>query len=223
MQTEPKRAFTLIELLVVIAIIAILASLLLPALNQAKEKGRQATCSSQIKQLALGMLLYTDDYEERMCPSYIWGEPWAYWAARITSYVNNREVYKCPSATDMTEFLSYGVNYQYLTVNWPGHPSPNSQPGCYQFGGCPMAKITKPSETILNGDSGTHWITTTGAASQQMAYVINWTAPGLPPPDSNYCVYIRHISQANIGFCDGHVEAQNLGFVTTEKNFKVTK
>jgi prepilin-type N-terminal cleavage/methylation domain-containing protein len=69
-RTGPPRAFTLIELLVVIAIIAILASLLLPALAQAKEKGRRISCVSQARQIAGAIFMYVDDHQGHYPPRF---------------------------------------------------------------------------------------------------------------------------------------------------------
>ena len=94
-----RNAFTLIELLVVIAIIAILAAILFPVFATAREKARQTTCSSNLKQLGIAFLQYEQDYDERTPigrdgnPGGWWGDAWAY---RIFPYVKATAAYTCP-------------------------------------------------------------------------------------------------------------------------------
>src|ERR1035437_3779628 len=97
-----RRGFTLIELLVVIAIIAILAAILFPVFARAREKARQTSCTSNLKQLGLGMMMYCQDYDDCTPIAYSGDNPgvtwWSFtWKERIYPYVKNYQLYDCPS------------------------------------------------------------------------------------------------------------------------------
>jgi len=85
-----KKGFTLIELLVVIAIIAILAAILFPVFAKAREKARQATCTSNLKQIGVAVHMYTQDWDEGL-PPYGMGTTQSYWFCLINPYFNNVE------------------------------------------------------------------------------------------------------------------------------------
>ncbi|MBC8134900.1 MAG: DUF1559 domain-containing protein [Fibrella sp.] len=107
-----KSAFTLIEILVVIVIIAILTAILFPIFAQAREKARRASCLSSMKQLGLGFIQYTQDYNE-MYPQSPWGQ-FQGWAGQIYPYVKSTSVFKCPEddtpANGVNVPVSYGAN-----------------------------------------------------------------------------------------------------------------
>src|SRR5438034_1010063 len=93
-----RRGFTLIELLVVIAIIAILAAILFPVFAQAREKARQSSCLSNHKQVAMGVLMYVQDYDETF-PQYDFLATGVriMWFQAVASYLKANQIYKCPS------------------------------------------------------------------------------------------------------------------------------
>jgi len=132
-----RSAFTLIELLVVIAIIAILAAMLLPALSAARGAARTTSCINQVKQLCLGVNMYTNDNREYLPRIYEVSQPgleggWIYWEGwkdgsndvmygdvtkgELYTYVNNPQVYVCPEITNGTT-VSYALNSQLKNKN----------------------------------------------------------------------------------------------------------
>src|SRR6476620_4284165 len=114
-----RRAFTLIELLVVITIIAILAAILFPVFAQAREKARQAACSSNLRQIGLAFGMYAQDYDEKLPdrrdlklslpggfrPWSTWppSDPRAGWAAIVLDpYIRSGGIWACPSVAGST-------------------------------------------------------------------------------------------------------------------------
>jgi prepilin-type N-terminal cleavage/methylation domain-containing protein/prepilin-type processing-associated H-X9-DG protein len=98
------QGFTLIELLVVIAIIAILAAILFPVFARAREKARQASCVSNLKQLSLAIVMYMSDYDSRYPVGYTWcNNNNVYnnkqWWQQTQPYVKNWQLFACPSST----------------------------------------------------------------------------------------------------------------------------
>jgi len=121
-----KKAFTLIELLVVIAIIAILAAILFPVFAQARDKARQTSCLSNVKQIALGFMMYKQDYDETLPSAYFHknfvtgggSAGYTHWSGMINPYVKNWQMYVCPSDTTRGWGPTCGFG--------PGDPTTNS-------------------------------------------------------------------------------------------------
>ncbi len=152
------RAFTLIELLVVIAIIAILASILFPVFAKAREKARQISCLSNLRQLGLGFAQYVQDYDEKY-PSIGGVDPnWetdtnynqAGWGNQIYPYVKSVNVYACPDDSMINQpqkfyktpqEISYNMNYFVYIYDYGQ--------GIDNFTGASLAEFNAPSSTFL--------------------------------------------------------------------------
>jgi prepilin-type N-terminal cleavage/methylation domain-containing protein len=166
--------FTLIELLVVIAIIAILAAILFPVFAQARDKARQTTCLSNIKQLSLGVLMYAQDYDEQLLyrPTqahcqwrYICAtakEPrwWLNWWDVVLPYTKNNAIYNCPSAQPYKDPMlsAYGITNVAIGYSLsPGHGLVQNTTVQGVDPGVLLAQVTHPAQTIELGEAGHVW------------------------------------------------------------------
>src|ERR1041384_6138055 len=98
------RAFTLIELLVVIAIIAILAAIMFPVFALAREKARQTSCMSNLRQIGTAALLYSQDYDEFIVGTERGTDPEYFWGEMLEPYLKNRQILQCPSSPVKYQF-----------------------------------------------------------------------------------------------------------------------
>jgi len=224
-------AFTLIELLVVIAIIAILAAILFPVFARARENARRASCQSNPKQIGLGLLQYSQDYDEQLIRE--WQGPDAgpsdgnrvKWMDMVFPYVKSEQVFNCPSETAYTPYKnngglaygSYGINVLNQTKNNPTPPSRGPLGGP----GASMSQLEAAATTVWVADTGhqnTGSVNTTDTCEYQ-DYYYGWAIestndpnpikrPG--PPRNAARVTERHLDTTNVLWCDGHVKAMKL-------------
>ena len=201
--TQRKRGFTLIELLVVIAIIAILAAILFPVFARARENARRASCQSNMKQIGLGLMQYSQDYDEKMVPSrndsIVNDTPWP---ILIQPYIKSTQLFKCPSntssaamdntdndpATPAPTFIarSYIANGGAEDVNWGGNRPMDED------NGEAISRFDNPATTLVI-------IEMKDRGSTRINNVSDFDTGGQS--------LMNHLGNSNFLFADGHVKA----------------
>ena len=190
-----KRGFTLIELLVVIAIIAILAAILFPVFARAREKARQTGCTSNIRNMLTGMVMYSDDYDGSVlaCGGGI------SWSKRIQPYLRNTEVLYCPDDKVRGTRTESGITYSHDTSY--GHNMYGTSTGeLLDSVGDDISSMVVFVDAI--GDMKT--------APMPMYSYSMITLPAHVTYGDPACILVpRHNEQVNCGYFDGHAKSQH--------------
>ena len=218
-----KRAFTLVELLVVVAIIGILAAILFPVFARARENARRASCQSNLKQIGLGLIQYSQDYDEVLIADWYGSDitvgpgdtrppsdpKVSYkWEDAAFPYVKSEQIFNCPSAAG-----DAAVPYRYYKNIPVGQTQPENQLGSYiiMHGyGANKADTTPPVSHPLLGD----------LVSLARAETPTTTAWVLDGNGEFFCsvdpvakrinlglITARHLDTIGVLFLDGHVKS----------------
>jgi len=210
------KGFTLIELLVVIAIIAILAAILFPVFAQAREKARQSSCLSNLKQFGTAVRMYTDDYDQTLPPVRVTTSDGIYGGNTATlsamdlvyPYVKNYKLYDCPSVNRDSRYVAPKDRWaqwmrdappvsSYIMPIWMTSWANNTF-----LLGSSETQLEVPAQTVSIADGGYWWFVVDGAWNTGIT--VSTTKPITLVGTGGGTIIARHNDGANVGFWDGH-------------------
>ena len=223
-------AFTLIELLVVIAIIAILAAILFPVFARARENARRSSCASNLKQISLGIIQYTQDYDE-MYPLAVTGNvvnaPFG-WVDQIQPYMKSLQVFQCPSEADSAapqtndpQAGGYNDYFYNGALSWNGSENTTGTTITSYKTAVNQAALTQASLTIMLGGGSSSAANGRYRANGCSVSTSNLSKdPGFTSCDSSGLAtvvglgsstadprpHVIHLGGNNYAFADGHVK-----------------
>ncbi len=208
-----KRGFTLIELLVVIAIIAILAAILFPVFARAREKARQSSCQSNMKQIGLATLMYVQDYDETM-PAFRYNYQgnssaryFGFYDAQYP-YMKNVQIFVCPSGSYTFTWRrdelpnATGPYGRSITISYSVPYGISGSVWNYSGEGVKLADIAEPATTIMMMEAANPYL------SPEERVGFNTDGTPIPANEQGEVgrVRYRHNNQINFLYCDGHVK-----------------
>ena len=202
-----KKGFTLIELLVVIAIIAILAAILFPVFAQARAAARKTVCLSNLKQIGLGLAMYTQDYDEHLVPYQNPGKDSQLfdlsWDRLIQPYVKNNQVTACPNdLTPGTNVFPKGGTKAVYSYSMPGNVGGNWCPaGGGQNPPPSLAGVPEVSRT-LHLTERDHCGAKAATWGDDPHNTWGWCSVN----DTESEMAFRHSLQTNFLYVDGHAK-----------------
>ncbi len=238
--THGSRAFTLIEIVVVIGIVAMLISMLLPSLSAAREQAKAVVCTSNIRQIMLANEYYKDDYRGVYCPGasdfrgnlHRWhgarndrDEPFVSTQGPLVPYLGaGAAIRQCPTfpadeiARESGGFErgngGYGYNNAFLGMQ-VNEVSANKYEVTNDKAGAMADRIRRPAKTVMFTDAAF-------AASRLIEY--SFATPRFHPqyPRSRPVpsIHFRHHQRANVGWCDGHVDAQPMTYTEWNRLYR---
>ncbi len=229
--TRPQRGFTLIELLVVIAIIALLVSILVPVLRNAREQAKQTVCLADQKTLALAFMEYAHENNDRIASSWTWlrdrPDSWVDWPKWANGrYLTEQELRRCFDTEPHKRGIRDGKLFPYIRDERVYHCPCDRRDKRDQRDQAPDGAVAYTTYSMLNcmnGDEGWereiggHWVTRLTASVRQPAEKIVFVEESDPRGvnEGSWVMYLRveqwvdiltvwHMGRSTLGYADGH-------------------